>query len=301
MEKLLRLAEKSAEQAEIFSYERDTGECSVRNFELREMASATRNGFALRIIKGGRMGTAYTTNLTDREDLVMNALSSLKGQVAADYSFPEPGKIAKISQYDKRVESMTFSDLYDNNEAAYSYFEGKLKGQVDCYTGFSRIKKRVMNSSGVDFSYQESTYFIAPQLLYPNTETSVTNIFVFNGPKRLPQKALDDQLAIYLASLPIADIESGKKKVIFWPSSMYSLMWRFTTAASGRNFYEKTSPLVEKVGQKLLSESVTIYNDPLDTVHTGACPFDDEGIPARRLDLFDRGTFNGCYVNLDCS
>ena len=40
-------------------------------------------------------------------------------------------------------------------------------------------------------------------------------------------------------------------KVLFFPETLYALIWRIQAAANGKNIYEKTSPLVDKMGGTL--------------------------------------------------
>ena len=158
MEKLLEMAQKVADEVEVYSHEVDASSLSIRNEDLREVEGTIQVGYAIRLIKNGKMGTAYTKNLLDREELVRNALSSLKGDMDAGYHFPEPAKIPKIDLYVKRVESLTYSDLYDKCAEVVSHFSGKVKGQVDCAAGFVRERYRVVNLSLIHISEPTRPY-----------------------------------------------------------------------------------------------------------------------------------------------
>ena len=83
MKKLLEVAARSADQAEVFSVRSDSGSLEMRNGTPTDISASIQSGFALRLIKDGRIGTAYTKNLLDREQLVRNAMAGLKGEVDA--------------------------------------------------------------------------------------------------------------------------------------------------------------------------------------------------------------------------
>jgi PmbA protein len=299
MEKLLEIAQGVSDEAEVFYHEYDASSLSIRNDDLREMDGTIQVGYALRIIKGGKMGTAYTKNLLDREEFVKNALASLRGNMDAAYHFPEPAKIPKVDQYDKRVESLTYTDLYDKCEEITSFFKGKVKGQMDCAAGFVRERHRVLNSHGLDYSHKETNVVIVPQLLYPNTETSIYNYYTFKGLKLPKQEELQRLLDVYNASLPEVGTESGKARVMFLDSSMYVLLWRLSTGTNGKNVFANTSPLIDRIGDDVLGENITIYNDPLDTKLLGAIAFDDEGVPTRKVEFFSKGVLKSYHVDLD--
>jgi PmbA protein len=86
---------------------------------------------------------------------------------------------------------------------------------------------------------------------------------------------------------------------VFLPDTIYSLMWRLDAAASGRAFHEQISPLLERAGERVFAEGLTIENDPLNKTRAGARWFDDEGVPTQRLVVVENGVFVTPFVNLD--
>lgn len=298
MEKLLEMAGKVADEAEVFHDESDSGSITIRDEDLRDIDGSIQTGYALRMIKDGRMGMAYTKNLLDREELIKNALASLKGNMDAKYGFQEPSKVKRIDQYDKRVESLTYSDLYEKCKELTSFFSGKVKGQVDVGAAFTRNKRRVVNTHGVDLTQRSTSVIVVPQLLYPNTETSIYLFNIYKNLRSPDKKALQGMLDLYGSSLPEVRIESGRSRVMFLDKALWILMWRFSVGTNGRNVFTNTSPLIDKIGDTVLSEEVTIYNDPHTELH-GALAFDDEGTPTKRLEFFSKGVLKSYHVNLD--
>ena len=298
MERLLKLALKSADEAEVFHCETVNGYLRVRDSDLNDISGGMKTGYALRIIKGGKLGTAYTKNLLDREGLVQGALASLKGNVDAGFSFPKMSKVRGIDLYDKGIESLSFSRLYDLAEGTVGFFGSKVKGQMNLYTGFKTEKRRVANSSGLERVSRESVFYTSTSLVYPKGNTGLFKSFYNPGPRAPPRRALQEQLDEYNASLPIVDVGSGRFQVLLRPDALFPILWRLSEATSGKNIYEKTSPLTGKAGEHVVSDKVTLYNDPHDTKSVGAMAFDDEGVPTRRLDLIKDGVFKTCYVNL---
>ena len=104
MEETLKIAGKVADQAEIFFIEGTGTSLSLEDNKPTDVKGAIQAGYALRIIKDGKIGSSYTRNLIDREDFVKNALDSMVGQVKADFVFPEKRPVTSISQYDKKID-----------------------------------------------------------------------------------------------------------------------------------------------------------------------------------------------------
>jgi len=44
--------------------------------------------------------------------------------------------------------------------------------------------------------------------------------------------------------------------------ALYALIWRLQSATSGRNIYQKVSPIIDKKGEKILDEKFTLFDDP---------------------------------------
>ena len=299
MEKLLEMARKVADQAEVFLHESSSSNLTIQDSKPTDIKGSIQTGYALRVIKDGKMGSSYTRNLIDREELIKNALDSLIGGVKADFSFPEHQSIQSIDQFDKRTEEIGFDDMLEICKHTVDFFEGKVEGQVDCYAGTSTIWRRIMNTSGCDHEENGTEFYLIPCLIFPNTHTSIMRYFVTVGPGSLPEKDLENVLDTYTSSLPIVDMGSKKTKVMFMPMANQGFIWRLNAGLSSKNFLDKSSPLVNKVGEPIVSDKITIYNDPLDPEYPEACAFDDEGVPTRRLDVIKDGVLQACFNDLD--
>jgi PmbA protein len=83
--------------------------------------------------------------------------------------------------------------------------------------------------------------------------------------------------------------------VLLLPEFVYALLWRLDVGTNARNVYEKASPLTGRVGERVLSDKLTITDKPLDDRLPGARAFDDEGTPCRDLTLFERGVLRSFY------
>ena len=103
----------------------------------------------------------------------------------------------------------------------------------------------------------------------------------------------------YNASLREVKPAGGRMNVLFLPGALFALVWRLREGANAKNVYEKTSRLKDQLGQQVLSEKLTVVNEPLNDQVPGARAFDDEGIPCRNLALFEAGMLKSFYCDLD--
>lgn len=299
MKKLLEIAARSADQAEVFSVRYDSGSLQMRNGTPTDLSASIQSGFALRILKDGKIGTAYTKNLLDREQLVGNALAGLKGEVRAGFSFPGPSTTPVKPAPDAGIGEMGFRELLRHGREVLDSLEGRIAGQVDVYAGRTVWEASVVNTSGLDVTDANGQMYVYASLLFPNTETSIHRIRISRSVEGFRPGELDALVNLYDAGLPEVDIESGRMKALFTQDTLYTLLWRLSAGASGKSFHDGVSPLIGRVGERILSEKISWGGDPTDPADVDQRFFDDEGVPVSRRLFFDRGVFTGPVVNLD--
>jgi PmbA protein len=107
MERLLELAAKSADAASVYATDSVSDQVQFDNGKFKTIESSMQSGVSLLLLKDGRLGSAYTRNLLDRESLVDNALAAIKGGVEAGYELPLTRNLPRLSTYDESIERMT--------------------------------------------------------------------------------------------------------------------------------------------------------------------------------------------------
>ncbi len=299
MKELLDIAARVCDQAEVFSIRNDSGSLEMRNGKPTDMSASIQSGYALRVLKDERIGTAYTKNLLNRDELVSNAMDSLKGNVEAGFSFPGQQDIAPSWEPDGSISRMGFHDLHACSEKVLDYLRGRVKGQIDVQSARGVLDMAIMNTSGLDISRESAFMYIYVSLLFPNTETSVHKFYDSRKSGDFPENELDALVNLYTSGLPEVDIPTGKMKVVFTPDTMYTLLWRLSDATSGKAFYNRISPLQDKRGEKVLSDKFTLYGDPTDPEEVDQRFFDDEGVATKKHTIFEGGVFRNLILNLD--
>ncbi len=299
MDKLLELAGKAADEAEVYRYGTNNASLSIENGTVSEIGGSLQDGYALRIIKKRVLGTSYSNNLVNRKAVVEGALTSLIGKVKVGYEFPEPSKYKKAEFFSRKAENVTYSDLFETGLDVMNYLDGKVKGQLNVYLGFKMDSKRIINGNGLDCSSRSSYVYHHIQTLYPKTTIGLSHSSVHPGPYKVSEKELQEHLDLYNATIPEVEVNTGSYPTIFLPHGLFPVIWRISEGANGRNIYKKTSPLTKKLGKKVFSEDISIIDDPLDPRSVGVTAFDDEGVPTSRRELFKNGVFKTCYADLD--
>jgi len=66
---------------------------------------------------------------------------------------------------------------------------------------------------------------------------------------------------------------------------------------SGISIYQKTSFLVDKLGEKIGNKNITVYDDGSIPGKIGSRPFDSEGIPVSKNTVIERGILKNYLCN----
>lgn len=298
MEKLLEAVRKVSDTAEIYSAESRGDSISFEDAYLKDIDSSMQSGISLRIIKNDMLGFAYTRNLINREELIQNALDSLKGGVEGLFELPLTKDSMPLATCDPSIETLTNSEMVDECRRVCDTLSRRTKGQINISAYRSIRSMRIMNSAGTDLSMKSSAYILNAQILYPYTSASMNRSIESKAFQKTPDEYLDYLVDMYNRSIKEAVPDGKKMKVLFLPEAVYVLTWRLQTATSGLSIYQNISPIAEKISEKIFDEKLTVYNDPLDDSLPGARAFDDEGTPCRRFPVIEEGVLKNFYYDL---
>jgi PmbA protein len=297
MERLMEQAKKVADRVEVYCEDTVLDTVSFENARLKDIDSKMQSGVRLTLLKGGRLGSAYTRNLIDREGLAQNALASLKAGTEADYDLPQGKALPALKTYESSLTTLSNTAMTDECQRICDYLTKRVRGQVNTAAGRTMTKVRVLNSRGTDLSATLSNYMSYGAAFYPGSYSAVARMVAAKEFAQLGEEDLEFIASTYNASQKEAKPRSGPTKVLFLPEAMYALIWRLTAATSAKSFYEKVSPVLGKLGQKLFSEKLSVVNEPLDDSRPGARSFDDEGTACRTLPIVEAGVLKSIYCD----
>jgi PmbA protein len=298
MEKLLEMASRVCDQVEIYSLEEIADGVSFENAKLKEIDSTNQYGLSLRMIKDGKLGFAYTKNLTNREELLQNAMDSLKGGVEGLFDFPSTQEARSPETYDVSVESLSNTALVQECQRVCDRIVPNTKGQLNVSAYRAIVHRRVINSRGTDLSGRSSVYSLGADILFPGSYSAIHRRVINKKFVKTPDDTLQFLLNIYNQAKSEAKPKAGKMKALFLPETLYTLIWRLQSAANGKNIYQKVSPLMTKINVEIFDNQLTIYDDPLDDRVPWARGFDDEAVSCRRFPIIEKGTLKNFYYDL---
>lgn len=298
MEKLMELAKKVSEEVEIYSLNEKNDLILFENSKLKNIDSKIQTGLSLRIINDGKLGFAYTKDLVDRKELLQNALDSIAGGIKADFKFSGSSDLPELKSFDKSIESLSNTDIVSECKHVNKILKSKTEGQINLYAERNIYEVRIINNNGLDLKFKSSIYSLEPEILYPASYSAIGRVIIDKKFRKAPHECLDFILDIYNQSLKEVNPKKGRMKVLFLPEVMYVVIWRVLSATNGKNVYQKESPLSSKIGKRIFSEKINIYDDPLNDEMPDARGFDDEGVPCQSFPIIENGVLKNFFYDL---
>lgn len=299
MEKLMEMAKKACDQVEIYSTDYTYNPVSFENAKLHDINSAFQSGLSLRVIKDGKQGFAYTRNLINRKELLQNAVDSLKGGVEAGFAFPLTGNIPDLNTYDASMENLSGTQLVEECDRVCDILKSRIDAEISV-TAFKHIETmRILNSQGTDIFQRATLYGLYAIASFPGSGSGIYRYFMSKKFEPMPVGYLDEIVECYTIAKNIVEPAGGKMKVIFMPNSTLALTWRILSGLDSKSVYEKTSPVADKLGQKIFSDKLTITDDAADARYPSARAFDDEGVACKPLVAVEKGILKSFFYDLN--
>lgn len=293
MESLLETARKQADAVTIYHVDGTHDNIGFENGRLKSADSGMSSGTALTLARDGKQGFAYTRNLIDRDGLVRDAVAALAGGVEAAGDLPQPVRLPVLDTAAEQTGDN--AALANECQRMTDYLLRRVKGQVNVTAGRGANDVRVLTSSGVDAIARSTQYFSMASVFFPGSYSGIGRIFADKTFAPFPDADLQFIADTYNASTKEAKGVPGRSRVLFLPDAVYALVWRLARASNAKAVYEKVSPLAGRTGERILSDKLTLTDEPLNDTEPGARAFDDEGTPCRNFKLFDRGVLTGFY------
>lgn len=293
MEQLLEIARKTSDAVTVFGASDTADLVEFENGRLKTADTRLSSGTALTVVKDGKQGFAYTRNLIDRERLVHDAMAALAGGVEAAGDLPEPAPLPKL---DTAAEaSGGNAALAEECRRATEWLSAKVKGQVNVMAASAAQDVRVLTTSGLDKATHLTSYFALAGVLYPGSYSGIRRVVTAKALVPFAEEDLRFIADTYNASEKEVKGVSGRTRALFLPDAVFALAWRLREATHARYVHEKVSPLAGRIGEQVLSEQLTLADEPLNDRVPGARSFDDEGTVCRNIKLIDCGVLRSFY------
>jgi PmbA protein len=303
---LVRAAVHAAEvdeQVEAYAEESRQTEVSAHRSEVEGMTFAENRGVGVRVIRADRLGYSWVANPS--EDEVREGV--VRARMNAALAEPDLANGLPLAE---PFESMP--ELF-RAESAGVPAEQKVRMALDLeayattrdpratktemvQVGDAVSRSAIASTAGVDAEYARTdAWCVVVPLAVDGDETQTGFSFRIG-------RALDElethvvaEEAVERATrmLGAAKPPTAKIPVVLDQFAAMSFLGVLASALNADNVLKGRSLFADKVGEQIGSGPFTLVDDGRILEGPGAAPFDDEGVPSRRTELFTGGTLNG--------
>jgi len=301
---LKKIEEKGAE-GEIYLLRKTSIEMKMRNDFLEYIGRKDTKGYGITLLKGRRAVFVDGTNLSSEsiEDSIRTGLELLEvakedeTNILPEYDGPYPNPPI----FDIKTANLPKEKILSLMKQTHRAQKGEDARIRSTYYFSSVYEVSIVNSRGITNSYEGTTIHLgASTVVEKNGEKSegyyswsARRLEDIPDPAQIGVKSYKEAVSL-LGGRPI---KTQQMIVVLERRAAQHLLLAIFEALRGDNINKRKSFLVGKLGKKVFSEKLTIYDDGTIPWRVGSSPFDDEGIPSMRNCLIERGVPKGILDN----
>ena len=280
---------------------------TVRLGEVETIEHNSDNGMGITVYFGQRKGSASTTDLSPQAiKQTVEAACNI-----ARYTTDDP--YSGLANADEMLTQQPDLDLYHPWNITV---DQAIDIALACETAALETDARIKNSEGASLNtasgfhvYGNSHGFLGA---YPSTRHSLScSVLAQDGDSmqrdywydssRLPEQlASPESIGKKTAERTLARLNPRKLKtqtvpVIFRSDVAPSLLRSFINAIRGSALYRKSTFMLDKLGQQVFPEHITISENPLLLQGLGSSAYDGDGVATRARNIVENGILNN-YV-----
>ncbi|MCL6577870.1 MAG: TldD/PmbA family protein [Candidatus Bathyarchaeota archaeon] len=301
---------KGADEAEAFVYQGFANNVVIERGQIAKSSRIIDRGLGVRAVIKKSVGFSYTNMLENRtatEETVLKAISFAKASKPDEdwHGLPDKKPLATVENtYDSKVAQLNSEDLVKIASAMLDVAEKKDKRvfPIEGGAGASYLSSAVANSNGVA-CVDHGTVIECSLATVAQEGSEVTPVcFEFNAERSYninPEGVGEEAARLTISALKAKKIETKSTNVIFTQFALQQLLYFTMINAVKADFVQRNqSAFKGKIGEKVASENLTIYDDGLFKGGLQTWRFDGEGVPQQKTVIIEKGILrNFIYDN----
>ena len=316
--KLFKLAEdlvnfgknQGADEIEVSILDGYEFSVDVRFGKIENLVEAGSRALGMRVIKDKKTAFSSSSDLSRNtlEHLVKNAIKRAALASPDEFSgLPSPSSrhtdILSLALFDPTIPKLSSKKkiaLAIETERIALY-DKKITNSHGASLETKEIKTVFANSNGFLQEYDQTVCGLSLGLQAGDTDNRVEDYWFsikrhykeLESPEEVAKKAVERTIR----QINPKKIKTQKVPVIFEPMMTTWLMGFLFACVSGISIYQKTSFLVDKLGEKIGNNSVNVIDDGLLPGMLGSRPFDAEGVPCKKTPVIEDGILKNYLCN----
>lgn len=286
-------------------------EFSLRDGKLENVKDATSRSLSLSLYVDGKYSNHSTTDLRPEQlqAFITEAVALTRAlQPDPHREIPNPELFAgraeiDLELVDEGVSALTRDERIELCKAQNALLAGKSK-VISATSGVSdgHTLRASVSSNGFEGTHEETYLWLGSEVTLQGEGDKKPNGWMWGGANHKgdapnPEEIAAETLKRANDRLGTAKGKTQRTTMVVHPSSTASLIGRLLASLNASSVQQGRSFWAGKKDQKLVSDALTIVDDPLIVRGLGSRLFDGEGIAAKRLPLIDKGVLQNFYVD----
>lgn len=298
---LFALAKVNTVEAETYCTEGDEFHVRIDSQEVDTYTVSRSRGLGLRVQKDGHDGYAYTEVFDEPEALFARAIDNASIISNTD-DHPMNGPQVYTPAVEPENPTLALSEaekieLAKTLEREALAADPRVKRVAYDTVSTQHETVRIANTLGLRAEESSSlSYCYVSPVLEDGAEVHDDGAFYINADTIRVADCAKEAVARAAVQFGASPVPQGKYRILWQNESLADLLGAFSPMFSADNVQRGLSPLRDREGQSILSDAVTIVDDPLYPKYPRA--FDAEGTPACVTRVVDAGKLTSLLHNL---
>jgi PmbA protein len=282
----------------------------VRMKEIESLTEAGSKRLNVRVIKDKKTALASSEDFSKEtlERLILNTIKRAEYGNSDEFAgLPEKRElkidVSSLNLYDPEIAQLPIDKkikiALETEKIALS--DKRITNSHGASCGTNEVKRILVNSNGFSGEYKETTCYLAVGLQAGKTNERVEGYW-YSSKRHFKELETPEEIAKKAVERTVRQLGAKKIKtqnvpVVLEPDMTAGLLSFLFSCVSGISIYQKSSFLVDKLGQKIGNDLVTVVDDGLMPGKLGTRPFDSEGIPTQTTFVINKGVLENYLCN----
>jgi len=300
-----------ASQVQISINDSSNFSVQCRQGEIERLNDAGNLSLNIKVLLDNKTATANTGDLTEStvENLIKGCIDRAKLTSPDEYAglpkYEKPNVTDKqLKLYDPKVAEIepTYFVKFAKEIEAIGLADKRIRNSHGASTSKVYGSRILANSNGFlgSYSYSRLSASLGLQagegdnFMEDSWWESIINADDFPSAEFIANTAISRVMRMVGAK----KVKTQKVPVVLDPLMSSSLLMGFLSQCiSGNAIYMKQSFLVDKLNEKIAEDTVNIIDDGTLPAHQGSQPFDNEGVPSRKVEIIKNGVLKSYLLD----
>lgn len=299
---------RGPEQVEAFLTHQREFSAKAYMGEAETVSSAEPRGAGVRLLADGRVGFAYTTDVTDQGLTEVVERARTNARYASEdeaIAFAGPGDVEALDGlFDPRQAEVTPQEKVAfaiELEKATRSADPRIRTVEEAEYADSDTEIAIATTTGVRGQYRRSdAWCYSLAIATEGDDTQVAFDFgLGRGLRDLDAADIAHRSAHRaLSVLGAKKIPSARLPIVFDPYTAGQFVSVIGSVLTGEAVQKGRSLFADRLGEKVAQEALTLVDDGRAEGSPGAAPWDAEGTPTRRTGVIERGVLRSYLYDI---